>query len=601
MAAAAPDASLAGCTAALRKGWRMSGFDYDVIIVGSGFGGSVAAMRATEKGYRVGVMEAGRRFLESDIPKSSWDVKKFVWQPELELFGMQRVEFLDDVLVLSGAGVGGGSQTYANTLYVPPVEVWDNPLASDITDWASELSPHYDQAQRMLGVVRGPYMDSDSDRMIREVAIEMGREQMFSRPPMGIYFGTPGVEVDDPYFGGVGPRRTGCINCGNCMIGCGHGAKNKVTENYLFLAEKYGADVHEFHEVRKVEPLPDGGYQVSTYHPGLRRLFGRDRHYTAEQVIVSAHAYGTGKLLAHMKHEGVLPHLSDRLGRYARTNSESLLSIYRTVKEYEEHPERFHITPSAASVTGCISPDDNSLLGPVKYGVGSDIMALLYTYHDQSGDPHHFRQWLKHLVEHPRETFQADATSHWAQRNVNLLCMEDLDNHIDLYWHDGMLRSKHDPGQEMPAVQPIVNETANRIAEKMGGRVAGEVFEVGGRSASAHFMGGVLPGDNAERGVTDPYSRLFGHPGLHVMDGSNIPVNLGRNPSLTIAAMAERAMSFWPNKGDVDTRPPLGSGYERIAGVMPHRPFVPAGAPGELRWDVANAADPAPLKGQGTI
>ncbi|MGA9276463.1 GMC oxidoreductase [Ilumatobacter sp.] len=579
----------------------MARFDYDVLVIGSGFGGSIAAMRATEKGYSVGVLEAGRRFLDADIPTTSWDVRKFVWQPEVELFGMQRIEYLEDVLVLSGAGVGGGSNTYANTLYVPPVHVWDNPLVSGLADWATELSPHFDQAQRMLGVVRGPYMDSDSDRLIREVAVDMGRPEFFSRPPMGIYFGTPGVEVDDPYFGGVGPARTGCISCSNCMIGCGHGAKNKTTENYLFLAEKFGADVYDFTEARSIDPLPDGGYRVTTYHPGLKRLLGRDKHFTAEHVIVSAHAYGTAKLLHHMKHKGALPDLSDRIGRYARTNSESLLSIFRTHKEWAEHPERFHITPAAASVTGAIAPDDNSLLGPVKYGVGSDIMALLYTYHYEGEDEEHLRGWLKHLMHHPQETLGIDDARDWAQRAFNLLCMEDLDNHIDLYWDDGRMRSKHDPGQEMPAVQPIVNETAHRLAEKLGGNVAGEVFEVAGRSASAHFMGGMLAGDNADTGVTDPFQRVFNYPGLHVMDGSNIPVNLGRNPSLTIAAMTERAMSFWPNKGDDDPRAPLGSSYEPIPGVMPHAPIVPAGAPGELRWDVTDAHDPPVLKGQGSI
>jgi len=579
----------------------MTDFDYDVIIVGSGFGGSAAAMRATEKGYHVGVMEAGRRFLDSDIPETSWNVKKFVWQPEVELFGMQRIEYLEDVLVLSGSGVGGGSNTYANTLYVPPTHVWDNPLISGLADWAAELSPHYDQAQRMLGVVRGPYMESDPDRLLREVAADMGRPEAYSRPPMGIYFGTPGVEVDDPYFGGVGPRRSGCISCGNCMIGCGYGAKNKTTENYLYLAEKFGADVHEFTEVRGIDPLPDGGYRVTTYHPGLKRLFGRDKHFTAEQVIVSAHAYGTAKILLHMKEAGRLPNLSDRLGRYARTNSESLLSIFLTHEEWSEHPERFHITPAGASVTSAISPDEYTFLGDVKYGKGSDIMALLYTYHYEGKDEEHLKGWLKHLIHHPFKTLAMDDARDWSRRSFNLLAMQDVENHIDLYWEHGRVRSKHDPGQEMPPVPPIVNETAHRLADKLGGHVAGEMFEVAGRSASAHFMGGVLAGDSPETGVTDPYQRAFNYPGLHVMDGSNVPVNLGRNPSLTIAAMTERAMSFWPNKGDDDTRPPLGSGYEQIPGVMPHRPIVPAGAPGELRWDVTDAHDPPPLKGQGSI
>ena len=323
------------------------GFDYDVIVIGSGFGGSVAALRAAEKGYRVGVMESGKRWRDEDIPKTSWDIRKFVWLPEAEMYGIQRIEFLDDVLVLCGAGVGGGSHVYGNTLYVPPKKFFDAPEWAGITDWADELAPYIDQATRMLGVVRFPYMDTDVDRLMREVAREMGKGNSYNRAPVGVYFGTPGVEADDPYFGGVGPKRRGCITCGNCNIGCGHNAKNKLTTNYLYLAEKFGAEIHELHEVYELKPLDGGGFEVHARHPGWAQRAAHLHHhtYTAEQVIVSAHAYGSAKLLHLLKHTGTLSGLSDQLGQRARTNSEQLLAITRPYGEWKRDPEKIHITP----------------------------------------------------------------------------------------------------------------------------------------------------------------------------------------------------------------------------------------------------------------
>jgi cholesterol oxidase len=236
----------------------MAGFDYDVLIIGSGFGGSVAALRAAEKGYRVAVMESGRRWNDEDIPETQWKLPGFLWFPAAELYGIQRIEYLDDVLVLCGAGVGGGSHVYANTLYVPPRKFFDAPEWAGITDWAGELAPYLDQARRMLGAVRYPYLPTDVDRYMHQVATEMGRGETFSKAPVGVYFGRPGVEADDPYFGGAGPRRTGCISCGNCNNGCGHNAKNKLTTNYLYLAEKLGVQVHELHEVYELAPLDNG-------------------------------------------------------------------------------------------------------------------------------------------------------------------------------------------------------------------------------------------------------------------------------------------------------------------------------------------------------
>jgi len=572
------------------------GFDYDVIVIGSGFGGSVAALRATEKGYKVAVLEAGRRWRDEDVAHTSWDLRKFLWQPEAEMYGIQRVEFLDDVLVLCGAGVGGGSHVYGNTLYVPPKKFFDASEWAHISDWADELAPYIDQASRMLGVVRVPYMDTDVDRLMRAVARDMGKGESYNRAPVGVYFGTPDVEADDPYFGGEGPRRRGCINCGNCMIGCGRNAKNKLTVNYLYLAEKRGAVIHELHEVHEVKPRPGGGFEVHARHPGwMQRAAHLHQHtYSAEQVIISAHAYGSAKLLHRLKHAGTLPGLSDQLGQRARTNSEQLLSMVRPYGEWKRDPDRLHITPGSVAITSGVWPDPATSIEPVYYGVGSDLMAFLLTYHQHGEQKHPVEGWVKELIERPSKVLGRFDARHWSERQVVMLCMQTSDTAIELYWMDGMLRSRHGSGPAPSTHIPVVEDFADRLAKKMHGEQAALWFEVINRTASAHFIGGMPIAESPEKGVVDPYQRVFGHPGLHVMDGSVMPANPGVNPSLMITALAERAMSFWPNRGDADPRPALGSGYDRIAAVMPHRPIVPAGAPGALRLD-ARKEDVIPL------
>lgn len=565
----------------------MSGFDFDVIVIGSGFGGSVAALRAAEKGYTVGVMESGKRWPDDQIPKTSWDVRKFLWMPGAEMYGIQRVEPLDDVLILSGAGVGGGSHVYGNTLYVPPKQFFDARQWSEITDWASELAPTIDQARRMLGVVRVPFLPTDMDRHMRQVAADMGHGNSFNRAPVGVYFGKPGVVEDDPYFGGVGPARRGCINCGDCMIGCGRNAKNKLTTNYLYLAEKLGAAIHELHEVYSLQPLEGGGYEVLTRHPGWARRVAHAGHrrFTAEQVIVSAHAYGTAKLLLHMQHEGRLTGLSDHLGQRARTNSEQLLSVTRGLDDWREHPDAIRITPGSVSITSGVWPDPQTSIEPVYYGVGSNLMAFLMSLHQEGDQKHPMLDWAKRLVTHPSDIARVSDPRHWSERMAVMLCMQTTDTSIDLYWKDGVVRSRHGSGTPPPIHIPVVEEFTARLAERLGADQGALAFETLNRTASAHFIGGMPIGDNASEGAVDPYQRLFGQPGLHVMDGSVMPANPGVNPSLLITALAERAMSLWPNKGEPDTRPPLGSDYERVAPIAPHRPVVPAGAPGELRFD----------------
>jgi cholesterol oxidase len=568
----------------------MASFDYDIVIIGSGFGGSVAALRAAEKGYRVGVMESGRRWKDEDIPRTQWDLPSFLWLPAAELYGIQRIEPLDDVLILSGAGVGGGSHVYANTLYVPPKQFFDAEEWAGITDWADELAPCIDQATRMLGVVRYPYLPTDVDRVLQQVAIDMGRGETFNKAPVGVYFGSPGVEADDPYFGGVGPRRTGCISCGNCNIGCGHNAKNKLTTNYLYLAEKLGVEIHELHEVDELVPLDGGGFEVHARHPGWaqRSAHLHDHTYTAEQVIVAAHAYGSAKLLHHMQHKGRLTGLSGALGQRARTNSEQLLAVTRTHGEWESDRERIHITPGSVAITSGVWPDPVTSIEPTIWGVGSDVFAFLVTYHQHGEQKHATASWLKELVGHPNQVLGFSDPRHWSERSFIALCSQTTDTSIELYWHDGLLRSR--PSGTPPSVHiPAIEEFVDRVAEKMGSHQGAVLFEVINRNASAHFIGGIPIGEGSDSGAVDPYLRLFGQPGLHVMDGSVMPANPGVNPSLMITALAERAMSLWPNKGDADIRPPLGSGYERVGPVMPHRPVVPAGAPGELRLDAKKA------------
>jgi cholesterol oxidase len=564
----------------------MGSFDYDVVIIGSGFGGSVAALRAAEKGYRVGVMESGRRWKDEDIPKTQWDLPHFIWLPAAELYGIQRIEPLDDVLILSGAGVGGGSHVYANTLYVPPKQFFDAREWAGITDWADELAPHVDQATRMLGVVRYPYMPTDVDRVLHEVAIEMGRGETFNKAPVGVYFGTPGVEAEDPYFGGVGPRRTGCISCGNCNIGCGHNAKNKLTTNYLYLAEILGAEVHELQEVYDLVPLDGRGFEVHARHPGWAQRSAHVHHhtYSAEQVIVAAHAYGSAKLLHHMQHNGRLTGLSSELGQRARTNSEQLLAVTRNHGQWQDDPEKIRITPGSVAITSGVWPDPVTSIEPTVWGVGSDVFAFLVTYHQHGEQKHATTSWLKELVGHPGQVLSFSDPRHWSERSFIALCSQTTDTSIELYWHDGLLRSRPS-GTPPPVHIPEIEDFVDRVAEKMGSGQGAVLFEVINRNASAHFIGGIPIGDSTESGAVDPYLRLFGQAGIHVMDGSVMPANPGVNPSLMITALAERAMSLWPNKGDEDPRPPLGSGYDRVEPVMPHRPVVPAGAPAELRHD----------------
>ena len=549
--------------------------DFDVAVVGSGFGGSVAALRLSEKGYRVLVIEAGARFEDRDFATTSWDLRRFLWAPRLGFFGIQRIHLLKDVAVLAGAGVGGGSLVYANTLYQPPDAFFADPQWAGITDWKSELEPYYALASAMLGVADNPRM-TPSDEVMQQVATDMGVGHTFRLTPVGVFFGEgPGVESPDPYFGGVGPARTGCTHCGECMTGCRHNAKNTLPKNYLALAELAGARILPLTTVTGIDPRPDGGYTVTTERTGTwsRRT---ERTLTADHVIVAAGTLNTQRLLHRMRDEGRLTRLSRTLGRLSRTNSESILGAVSTLgsTDYTE----------GVAITSSFFPEPRTHVEPVRYGKGSNSMGLLQSVLTQptAGVPR-WRTWVGEMVRQWPITLRLFNVRRWSERTVISLVMQQVDNSLTLQGGTDRfglwtLTTQQNASSPAPTYIPIAQEVVTRVAEKIDGVPGSSVFENIDAALTAHFVGGCVIGADADSGVIDAYHRVFGHPGLHVVDGAAITANLGVNPSLTITAQAERAMALWPNKGEADPRPDPGAAYVRVAPVAARRPIVPASA-----------------------
>ncbi|MDQ0685772.1 MULTISPECIES: GMC oxidoreductase [Streptomyces] len=578
-------------------------YDYDVIVVGSGFGGSVTALRLTEKGYRVGVLEAGRRFTRESLPRNSWDLKNYLWAPKLGMYGIQRIHLLGNVMVLAGAGVGGGSLNYANTLYVPPKPFFDDPQWRGITDWQEELRPYYDQARRMLGVRLNP-TTTPSDVHLKAAAERMGVGDTFHMAPVGVFFGDgedadgtakakPGEQVDDPYFGGAGPSRKACTECGECMTGCRHGAKNTLNENYLHLAEKAGAVVHPLTTVVSVTDDSQGGYAVATLPTDERRrgrAKARGRVFKARRVVLAAGTYGTQTLLHRMKANRQLPYLSDRLGELTRTNSEALVGAQTDDRRYRKATgaPKVDFTRGVA-ITSSVHPDADTHIEPVRYGKGSNSMGglsiLQVPYAEGSS---RVAGWLTNAARHPLLVLRSLSNRRWSERTIIGLVMQSLDNSLTTYLKPsgvgrGLLTARQGHGAPNPKQIKAASEAASAIAADINGFAGSNVGELMGTPLTAHFLGGCPIGDSRETGVIDPYHRLYGHPGISVVDGAAVSANLGVNPSLTITAQAERAMSYWPNKGDTDPRPAQGAAYERLEPVEPVSPAVPADAFGALR------------------
>ncbi|MSO63740.1 MAG: GMC family oxidoreductase [Candidatus Planktophila sp.] len=550
---------------------------FDVVIIGSGFGGSVSALRLREKGYSVAVLEAGRRFRDKDFPKTSWRLRKFLYAPVIGCYGIQRIHVLPDVLILAGAGVGGGSLVYANTLYQPGDEYFKDPQWASITDWKSELGPWYDQARRMLGVAENPYF-SPSDQAMKEVADEMGVGHTFKMADLGIYFGDgKGVPAKDPYFGGVGPDRVGCQQCGACMTGCQFNAKNTLPKNYLGLAESAGAKVFPMTTVKSFSHDADGLWEilaVKTNDP-----FASTIRFEAKQVIVAAGTYNTQKLLHKMKVKS-LPKLSNHLGQLSRTNSEALTGAMMPNTDID--------FSAGSAITSSFFPDEHTHIEPVRYGKGSNFMGLLQTIMtDGYGSKGRRKHWLRQFIANPTLLGKILNVRRWSQRTVIALTMQNVDSSVTVSGKRGLfgwhLTSTNDLSKPNATYIPAANEVVRRIADNYGGIAGGHVGDLIDAPFTAHFVGGCVIGDSPDHGVIDPYHRVYNYPTLHIVDGSTITANLGVNPSLTITAQAERAMSMWPNNGDADLRPQQSAPYRRISAIAPHQPFVPAHAIGALR------------------
>ncbi|MGH2834761.1 MAG: GMC oxidoreductase [Solirubrobacteraceae bacterium] len=543
------------------------GFDYDWLVIGSGFGGSVSALRLTEKGYEVGVLECGRRFADHEFPESTSDYKRYFWRPKIGWKGIFRLTTFKDVSVVSGCGVGGGSLGYANTLYVPPKPFFEDPQWADMSDWETELAPHYEEAQRMLGVTMNPY-DDPADALLRELGEELGVSDTYKKTPVGVYFGEPSAArvegatddagdelagaVRDPYFGGEGPDRTPCSLCGRCMVGCPHGSKNTLVKNYLFLAEKRGAKVSPERTVIDIRPLGAGdgsdGYEVESIRSGA--WLRRERQVQRTRgVVVSAGPLGTNTLLQRCRLGGSLPRISSRLGELVRTNSEAILAV--TVPE--DYPENLI---KRVAISSSIYPDPYTHIETVTYGNDGDSMHRLNTL--LTGDGTRVTRPLKllgQIVRHPRRFMEVVRPKNWSRRTIIILVMQTLDNAIALRPKQGPLKTlwlstEQDPQRPIPTFIPVANKAAEWFAERTGGVAQSSITEaVFNIPTTAHILGGAVIGSDASRGVVDAHQCVFGYENLLVCDGAAIPANVGVNPSLTITALAEHAMSHVAARG----------------------------------------------------
>jgi cholesterol oxidase len=521
---------------------------HDVIVIGSGFGGSVAALRLAEKGYKVLVVEKGKRFAPEDFPKTNWNLRKWLWMPELGMQGIFKMTFFEHVTIFSGVGVGGGSLVYANTLPVPKREFFETGSWAGLRDWADELAPHYATAKRMLGAAPNPRL-APGDKLLGEIAEEMGRKKHFGPTDVAVFFGEPGKEVADPYFDGQGPARTGCTYCGACMTGCRVGAKNTLDKNYLYLAEKLGVQILPETEATSVRPRGDGGYDVEV-RVGLGARKTKES-FSASKVIFAGGVLGTVDLLLKMKAdpEG-LPKLSPRTGELVRTNSESLIAVISERRDKD--------LSKGVAIGSILHTDEHSHIEPVRYGAGSGFFRLLMAPH-APGDtvPQRFGRAITTFLKSPLKLLRAALVPDMAKYSQILLYMRSLEGTLSLRrrrslrtgFTDG-LATELSPGATPPAAFiPEATALAERFAEKVDGVAVNMITEtIQGIPSTAHILGGACIGKDASEGVIGADHQVFGYPGLYVVDGSAISANPGVNPSLSITALAERAMSLLPPK-----------------------------------------------------
>jgi cholesterol oxidase len=547
---------------------------FDFVVIGSGFGGSVSALRLTEKGHRVLVLERGKRFRDQDFAKTTWRLRKYLWAPALRCFGILQISPFRDVFVLHGSGVGGGSLGYANVLMQPTEATftqaeWRRPIA-----WGETLAPHYDTARRMLGVAENPRL-WPADHLLRDIAGELGTAHTFRPTTVGAYFGEPGregVEVPDPYFGGEGPPRRGCTHCGGCMVGCRHNAKNTLVKNYLYLAEKWGAEVRAESQVRDIRPLPpgepDGARYEILYRSSTALVRRGTRRVRARSVVLAAGALGTMRLLFRCRDvTRSLPGVSPRLGDMVRTNSEALLGAM--ARDFSTDWSQ------GIAITSIVNADPVTTIEPVRYPAGSGAMRFLTGPMVSGGSAlGRLARGLWAIARRPLDFLHTHVLPGWAQRTTIILVMQTEDNRIRVrggrspftfFRRD--LVSLPDEEKSIPTTIEVANRVTRRFAEKIGGIPAGSINEgLLNIPMTAHILGGCPFGDGAAEGVVGADCQVHGHPGLHVVDGSIMPGNPGVNPSLTITALAEYAMSLVPPKPGAPTRAPIG-----IAPVVPIR------------------------------
>jgi cholesterol oxidase len=512
--------------------------DWEYLIIGSGFGGSVSGLRLVEKGYKVLMLEKGRRFASSDFPRSNWNLRRWLWLPALGCRGIFKMTFLRHITVLSGVGVGGGSLCYANTLPTPKDEFFSLPSWGRLAEWKKELKTHYATALRMLGAVQYP-RETYSDQVLREIAEDIGRAGHIEPARVAVYFGEPGKTVRDPYLGGEGPDRTGCILCGACMTGCRHDAKNTLDKNYLWLAEKRGLKIEADTEVIWVRPLEGGGYQVDA-RSGTGWFGKRRRSFTTRNVIFAGGVLGTVPLLLKLKTSPRgLPKLSDRVGEFVRTNSEALIGV--TTRADRDMSE-------GIAITSVLHTDEHSHLEPVRYAQGSGFFRLLMAPH-VPGESAAVRlvRVVAAMARHPINSLRAYFVDDWAKRTMILLYMRTLEGHLRMRLGRLGLTTALAEGPAPSAAIPEATDLARRVEKKVDGFAASLLTEtILGTPTTAHILGGACMGATREEGVIDDKHRVFGYDGLYVIDGAAMSANPGVNPSLTITALAERAMSFVP-------------------------------------------------------
>jgi cholesterol oxidase len=544
---------------------------YDFVIIGSGFGGSVAAMRLTEKGYRVFVLEKGKRYRDEDFPKTNWAFWKYLWNPALRSFGILQMSMLSGMLVLHGAGVGGGSLGYANVLMEPDEAVFDAPGWKQLADWKAVLRPHYDTAKGMLGVAQNRYL-SPGDHVLKSVAEELGRGHTFAPTSVGVYFGEErreGQKSPDPYFGGEGPERRACIYCGGCMVGCRHNAKNTLVKNYLYFAEKWGAEIEAEAEARDIRPLPsdqpDGARYEVVYRSATALLDKAEKTVRARNVILSAGVMGTLALLFRCRDvTRSLPDISPQLGQRVRTNSEALLGAIA---------RKYDVDYSQGIAIGSVfQADAVTRVEAVRYPAGSGLLRYLSwplaeAAHPMEGDLSRAKRllkWLWQTIRHPIDTLSMLLLPGWAERTTILLVMQNEDNRMRVRLSRSpwalFRRALVATGEEsdIPATIELGHRITRSFAQKTNSIPAGSIAEgLLGMPSTAHILGGCPMGRNSEEGVVNLNCEVFNYPGLYVVDGSIMPANPGINPSLTITALAEYAMSRVPVKHGAEVRIPL--------------------------------------------